>query len=123
MKRKWMMLCALLMLPASLWAAAESKPAAAGALPFKEVSGKVSQAFCSKMEQCSKEKIPVGQCNGQMNDAFLQGYNALAADKKPQIAADQLKLCVKSIEASTCESLKKASSLEGCDFIGQLAAQ
>ncbi len=109
--------------PSLLWAA-ESKPAAAtpAAPSFNEVSTKVSQAFCTKMEQCSTQKIPMNQCVGQMNDSFIQAYKVLPVDKKIQVSADQMGQCVKSIQGSTCESLQKASSLTGCDFIGQLSS-
>ena len=109
--------------PGFLWAAAESKPAAnnSNTPAFNDVSSKVSQAFCTKMEQCAKQKIPMNQCVGQMNDAFIQGYKALPVDKKIQVSADQLSQCVKSVQTSTCETLQKASSLPGCDFISQIS--
>lgn len=122
MKRIWI-LVSLLCFPLILWAAAETKPAAKvpAAPTFNEVSSKVSQAFCTKMEQCAKQKIPMNECVGQMNEAFIQGYKALPVDKKIQVSADQLGQCVKSVQGSTCETLKKASSLEGCDFISQIS--
>lgn len=123
MKQKLLLVSVMLMgMPALLWAAAETKPAANAALPFKDVSSKTAQAFCSKMEQCAKQKIPLSQCNSQMSEAFMQGYTGLAADKRPQVASDQLNQCVKSIDSSSCEALQKASSLAGCDFIGQLSS-
>lgn len=113
----------LMACPAWLWAASESKPAAttSSGPSFNEVSSKVSQAFCAKMEQCATQKIPMNQCVGQMNDTFIQSYKSLPVDKKIQVSADQLGQCVKSIQSSSCESLQKASSLAGCDFIGQLS--
>ncbi len=113
----------LMLLPCLLWAASESKPTsnAPAPPPFNEVSTKVSQAFCTKMDQCAKQKIPMNQCVGQMNEAFIQGYKALPVDKKIQVSSDQLSQCVKSVQTSTCEALQKASSLPGCDFISQIS--
>ena len=123
MKRKLLFMTVMLMgLPTLLWAAADTKPATSAALPFKDVSSKTAQAFCSKMEQCAKQKIPLSECNSQMSEAFMQSYNGLPADKRPQVASDQLNQCVKSIEGSSCQALQKASSLAGCDFIGQLSS-
>ncbi len=113
-----------ILIPSFLWAASESKPAAhTSSVPsFSEVSSKVSQAFCTKMEQCATQKISMNQCVGQMNDAFIQGYKALPLDKKIQVTNDQLSQCVKSVQSSTCESLQKSSALPGCDFIAQVSS-
>lgn len=122
--KKYILFTFFILIPSFLWAAAESKPASntPSGPSFNDVSSKVSQAFCSKMEQCASQKIPMNQCVGQMNDTFIQSYKSLPVDKKIQVSADQLSQCVKSIQGSTCETLQKASNLTGCDFIGQLSS-
>lgn len=121
--KKLFIISVLLLASTQGWSAPESKPATSPAgFSFKDVSSKTAEAFCAKMDQCSKEKIPIPQCNAEMKDTFQQAYDRLAADKKPQVGDEQLKKCVKSIQASTCETLKKASSLDGCDFISQLSS-
>ncbi|GEM_PF-3356559 len=119
--KKIFFLVFLLCLSKGVEAASESK-SASPAVPFKEVSSKVAEAFCVKMDQCSKQKIPLSQCNSEMSDLFQQNYNALPPEKKVQVPSEQLGLCVKSIKASSCETLKKTSSLEGCDFIAKLSS-
>jgi hypothetical protein len=98
---------------------ADSKPKP---VSFKEVSSKVSDAFCQKMDRCSQEKIPVKKCVSEMNDLFLQNYDALPKDKKVEVEATQLELCTKSIQDSSCQELKAAQKLNGCEFIGQLTS-
>lgn len=122
--KNWILVFILIMIPIFLQAAPESKPAQnSGATPsFNEVSTKVSQAFCQKMEQCSPQKIPMNQCVSQMNDAFIQGYKSLPVDKKIQVSGEQMNQCVKSVQSSSCENLQKSSSLPGCDFIAQLSS-
>ncbi len=119
--KKILVISSLILIPGLVWAA-ESKPAATPQTPsFNDVANKVSKAFCGKMEQCSKQKIPMNDCVGQMNDAFIQNYKALPVDKKVSVSADQLDQCVKSVQNSTCDTLKKASTLPGCDFISQIS--
>jgi hypothetical protein len=96
---------------------AESKPKS---VPFKEVNSKVSEAFCKKMDECAKQKIPVKDCISQMKDAFQQNYNSLPQDKKLEVLEPDLKLCTQSIQSSTCDELKAAQKLNGCDFIEKL---
>lgn len=120
--KKLFIITALLFMSTQGWCAPESKPASPANFSFKDVSSKTAEAFCAKMDQCSKEKIPISQCNAEMKDTFQQAYDRLAVGKKPQVGDEQLKKCVKSIQGSTCETLKKASSLDGCDFISQLSS-
>lgn len=125
MKKEILLSLSILLAPALGWSAPESKPAAnpssQPSFSFKDVSSKVSRAFCIKMEQCSDQAMPMVLCTSQMNDAFMQGYSAIPEAKRPQVSPDQMGQCVKSVESSTCETLKKASKLTGCEFIGQLS--
>jgi hypothetical protein len=97
------------------WAESNPKP-----VSFKEVNSKVSEAFCKKMDECAKDKIPVKQCVSEMKDAFLENYNALPKERKIEVIKPDLELCIKSIEGSSCSELKAAQKLNGCDFIDKL---
>jgi len=108
---------AILLLLLSLNVRAEPKDKE---VSFKDVSSKVSDAFCKKMDQCSKEKIPTKQCVSEMKEAFLKNYDVLPADKRPAIADQELKQCTKTIQDTNCDDLKSAQSLPGCEFIQKL---
>ncbi len=127
MKKEILLSLTILLAPVLGWSAPESKPASSPtsqpSFSFKDVSSKVSRAFCIKMEQCSdsEQRMPMVLCTSQMNDAFMQSYSAIPEAKRPVVNFDKMSQCVKSIESSTCDTLKKASKLTGCEFIGQLS--
>ncbi len=93
----------------------------ANPLPFKEVSHKVSEVFCKKMEECAPQKIPQNQCTKEMDDLFQSSNDRLPKDSKVQLEKDQLNNCVQNIQKAGCEDLKKAQSISGCEFIQKLS--
>lgn len=87
---------------------------------FSKVTGKVSEALCKKMNQCSPGKMSSGQCISEVKGTFEKSYDSLPKEKRFEVAAPDLDLCVKSIQGSSCEEIKAAQTLKGCDFIQQL---
>jgi hypothetical protein len=88
---------------------------------FSKVNTKVSEALCQKMQQCaSAQKMSPGQCLSEVKSAFQESYDSLPKEKRFEVGVPDLDLCVKSIQASSCDELKAAPSLKGCDFIQQL---
>ena len=92
----------------------------ANTVDFSKVNSKVSEALCQKMNKCSPGKLSAGQCLSEVKGTFEQSYNSLPKEKRFEVAAPDLDLCVKSIQGSSCEEIKAAQSLKGCDFIQQL---
>jgi len=89
---------------------------------FPEVAAKTSVAFCAKMEECATQKIPQEKCVREMQSTFQLSYEALPKTKKVEVQSSDLELCTKSIKSSTCEQLKTAHQLKGCDFIQKLGS-
>ena len=87
---------------------------------FSKVNSKVSEALCQKMQECAAQKMSQGQCLSEVKDTFQQSYNSLPKEKRFEVAPPDLDLCVKSIQGSSCNDLKTAQTLKGCDFIREL---
>ncbi len=82
----------------------------------------VSDAFCHKMDECSKEKIPHRDCVSQVKEAFQKSYDKLSSDQKAEVDSADGANCSKSIQSNSCEQLKGAQKLTGCDFIEKLGS-
>ncbi len=90
---------------------------------FKEVSLKVSSSFCRRMDECSKEKIPINNCIYEMDSVFIYNYAQLPIDKKISLTQPELENCLKKIQSISCEQLKKSQKISGCEFLEKLSAQ
>lgn len=94
--------------------------AEAKAAPFSNVSSKVSQAFCGKMDQCSPEAMSQKDCLSEMKGTLQDSYNKLPKDKKLEVPEEDLTLCLKNIKGASCEDIKSAQTLKGCEFLQML---
>ncbi len=92
-------------------------------VPFKEVSLKVSAAFCRRMDDCSKDKIPVNNCIYEMDSVFVYNFAQLPTDKKVSLTQAELENCLKKVQSISCEQLKKSQKISGCEFLEKLSAQ
>ncbi len=90
---------------------------------FKEVSLKVSSSFCRRMDECSKEKIPISNCIYEMDSVFIYNFAQLPTDKKVSLTQPELENCLKKIQSISCEQLKKSQKISGCEFLEKLSAQ
>jgi len=87
----------------------------------KEVSKVMAEVWCSKMEQCvqSSEMGPK-ECRKVLNKSFLSGFDNVPDGQKIEVSKSTLKQCQESITKDTCEALKTAQTLPGCNFITYL---
>jgi len=90
------------------------------AVDFSKVNAKVSDALCQKMQQCSPKQMSTGECLSEVKGTFQKSYNSIPKEKQFQVNSSDLDLCTTSINNSSCDELKAAHTLKGCDFIKQL---
>lgn len=105
--------------PAGAQDQTETQPAMP--LSKKEVSVGMSEIWCQKMGECAKDPaMSIQECQKILYKNFKDGLDAVPKGQKVEIARDTFEQCRQSIQAGTCDSLKSARSLPGCDFIGLL---
>ena len=93
------------------------EPKAVG-LSKKEISSGMSVVWCKKMEECAKDKaIATGECQKILSKNFKEGLDNIPKGQKVEVTSETFDQCKQSIEAGTCDALKSANSLPGCDFI------
>ena len=84
----------------------------------KEISSGMSVVWCKKMEECAKDKsMAVGECQKILAKNFKEGLDNIPKGQKVEVTEETFDQCKQSIEAGTCDTLKTAHSLPGCDFI------
>jgi len=97
---------------------------AAGMMSKKDIAAGMSQAWCGKMDECAGEKkIPLKDCEKQLFKSFKDGFDNLPKGQAINVKPDSFEQCKQSIQAGTCDSLKAAQALPGCDFISLLNRQ
>jgi|GEM_PF-2778529 len=84
----------------------------------KDISQGMSEVWCQKMEECSKDKSmgPV-ECKKILFKSFKTGFDNIPKGQKVDVSRENYEECMKNVQAGTCENLKSAQTLPGCDFI------
>jgi hypothetical protein len=101
----------------------EAAPAAAEpkALTSKQVSQEMAEVWCAKMEQCAQEKsMSVKECQKILFKSFKTGFDRQPKDKPIQLERAGFDQCKTNVAKGTCEGLKGAKALPGCEFISLL---
>lgn len=120
MKKSAFLLLTLSFLSAAAFGAEESKKedAKPAGLSKKEISSGMSVVWCKKMDECAKDKsMAVGECQKILAKNFKEGLDNIPKGQKVEVTSENFDQCKQSIEAGTCDTLKTAHSLPGCDFI------
>ncbi|MBF0492563.1 MAG: hypothetical protein HQM15_07270 [Deltaproteobacteria bacterium] len=95
-------------------------PATTQSIPFAEVAKSTAEVLCKRTDECSKEKLPAGECLKETQEAFTQAYDRLPKNKKVEVTQDENVNCIKTIEKMHCQELQSASKLPGCEYIEKL---
>jgi hypothetical protein len=96
--------------------AEEAKP-----MSPKEVSSGMAEVWCQKMEECAHDKsMKIEECRKILFKSFKDGFDNVPKEQKLEVSSQNYGQCVQSIKAGTCESLKVAQTLGGCEFISVL---
>lgn len=105
-------------------APAPAAPAESKGLSSKIVSQEMAELWCSKMEQCSQDKsMSVKECQKILFKSFKAGFDRQPKDKPIQLEREGFDQCKANVSKGTCEGLKGAKSLPGCEFINLLSQQ
>jgi len=124
--RKILTLALLLSFFGSLPLRAEEGPAPSEpkALTSKQVSQEMAETWCAKMEECSKEKsMSVKECQKILFKSFKAGFDRQPKEKPIQLERGSFDMCKTNVTKGTCEGLKGAKILPGCEFISLLGQQ
>lgn len=104
--------------------AAPTEAKAAPALTPKQVSQEMAEVWCAKMEQCSQDKsMSVKECQKILFKSFKTGFDRQPKDRPIQLERPGFDQCKTNVAKGSCESLKGAKSLPGCEFISLLGQQ
>ena len=118
MKKVWILAAIAACLGVTQVRAEDAEPKAPSP---KQVSQEMAQAWCGKMEECDpKKEMPVKECQKILFGSFKKGYERLPKEKPLVVERSTLDQCKESIGNGTCDSLKGAKSLAGCEFISLL---
>lgn len=121
MSRYFLILITLLFLPWGIHAEEAAKPVKAP--KPKDISNGMAQTWCEKMKECAKESsMGPQECKKILYKSFMTGFdNAAKAQAKVEVSAETLDQCTQSVKAGTCDALKTAQTLPGCEFISLIS--
>ncbi len=122
MKKIWILAVLTAMFCVGTARAEDNKEPKAAKLPNpKEISQEMAVAWCAKMDECAKDKsMGVKECERILVTSFKKGFDQLPKNQPLNLDRDTLDLCKDSIGKGSCESLKGAKSLNGCEFMSRL---
>ncbi len=87
----------------------------------KEVSTAMAEAWCEKLQECDqKGEMAPGECRKVLKQSFQDGFKHTAGGQKVEVTQESLQECVANIKKDTCDALKHAQTLKGCEFISLL---
>ncbi len=102
-------------------AQADPAPAAEAGLPKKLVSEEMSVVWCQKMQECSQDKsMGLKECQKVLFKSFKTGFENLPKGQTVEVKREGFEVCKKNILEGTCDALKKAHVIPGCEFISVL---
>lgn len=94
---------------------------AAKVLSVNQVSEDMAEIWCQKLAECGAgSEMGPKECRKVLKKSFQQGFKNTAQGQKVEVTKGTLQQCNESIRADTCESLKAAQNLPGCEFINLL---
>lgn len=86
-----------------------------------DVSEQMAEVWCDKLAECGgTQEMSPKECRKVLKDSFNRGFKNTAKGQKVEVTQGTLTQCNESIRADTCESLKSAQKLPGCEFINLL---
>ncbi len=102
----------------------EAAPAEPKGLTSKQISQEMAEVWCAKMDQCAQEKsMSVKECQKILFKSFKAGFDRQPKDKPIQLERAGFDQCKTNVSKGSCEALKGAKSLPGCEFISLLGQQ
>jgi hypothetical protein len=102
----------------------QAAPAEPKALNSKQISQEMAEVWCAKMEQCSQDKsMSLKECHKILFKSFKAGFDRQPKDKPIQLERSGFDQCKTNVAKGTCEGLKGAKALPGCEFISLLSQQ
>jgi hypothetical protein len=85
------------------------------------VSDQMADVWCGKLEECTTGKeMSSKECHKVLKKSFEDGFKNVPPGQKIEVKSSGLSQCSDSIKKNTCDSLKSAQTLPGCEFISQL---
>lgn len=88
----------------------------------KEVSNGMADVWCQKMTECAKDNsMGPRECKKILYKSFMSGFDNVAKDQKVDVMPQNFEECMKNVKAGTCEALKTAQTLAGCEFISAIS--
>jgi hypothetical protein len=85
------------------------------------VSDQMADVWCSKLTECTSDKeMGPKECRKVLKKSFEDGFKNVPQGQKVEVKSSGLNQCSESIKKNTCDSLKSAQTLPGCEFISQL---
>ena len=86
-----------------------------------EVSDQMAEVWCSKLTECTSDKeMGPKECRKVLKKSFEDGFKNVPQGQKLEVKSSGLSQCSESIKKNSCDALKSAQSLPGCEFISQL---
>ncbi len=86
-----------------------------------DVSKQMADIWCEKLAECDgTQDMGPKECRKVLKQSFDQGFKNTAKGQKVEVSQATMSQCNQSIKADTCDSLKTAQKLKGCEFINLL---
>jgi hypothetical protein len=86
-----------------------------------EVSEQMAVVWCEKLAECTtSEEMGPKECRKVLKKSFQDGFQNVPEGQKFEVKTSGLSQCSESIKQNTCDALKSAQTLPGCEFISQL---
>jgi hypothetical protein len=86
-----------------------------------EVSERMAVMWCDKLAECTtSEEMGPKECRKVLKKSFQDGFKNVPEGQKIEVKSSGLSQCSESIKQNTCDALKSAQTLPGCEFISQL---
>jgi len=123
MKRELFIVLILLgvLIPLSVCAKEEGEKPTKEILSKKEISSSMADVWCKKLAECDKNSdMGPKECRKVLSRSFKKGFDKVAEGQKVQVTKSTLGQCSESIKKDSCDALKEAHSLPGCEFIALL---
>ncbi len=116
MKRTFIATFIMISTIAAFTQAEEQKP-----LSQKEISQGMAETWCQKMDECSKDKtMSTQECQRVLFKSFKTKFDKLPKELAFALERPTFQKCQQNILKGTCDSLQRATTLDGCEFIGLL---
>jgi hypothetical protein len=86
-----------------------------------EVSEQMAETWCGKLAECTtSQEMGPKECRKVLKKSFQEGFKNVPEGLRIEVKSSGLSQCSENIKKNSCDSLKAAQTLPGCEFISQL---